>query len=509
MLSLSRKFVVLAIVAALMLALVPAAANVKAAGSGVIAYGDTVTGQITAKTYYQLYQFDGARGDRVTITMTGDGSLDPYLGLIDGASEEVLVEDDDSAGNSNALIEFSLPADGSYIIVATRYGLDTGTSTGSFTLELQGGKGPGSTTTNVSNQQTTGQPEMLDQGIYLMGTIAMGDQVSGEITNDMFAQLYEIQVEAGTELIVGMFADGSNLDPYLIVMNANGDVLAEDDDSGAGIEGAGRYDAVIDITLPDAGTYYVAATRAGVGQGQSSGAYALLVVAPDQSQQTDQQNQQQGQQEENNGIVYVGEMNMGDSVTGTIDNTNYVMLYSFAGNANEQVTITAVGAGSLDTYLGIMDADGNILAEDDDSAGGAQGLDAQISIKLPETGEYTIIVTRSGIDQGTTSGDFTLTLSSGAPVAPQGNEGLGGFGGLPGRAIAGDQSTFYLRGFGKTDDPAKATPLQQFMNPPQEDPLPGRSMQAGTESFYLSGFGKTDDPAKATPLQAYLNSHGH
>lgn len=500
MLSLSRKFAVCAVVAALLLALVPAVTDARAAGGGVIAYGESVTGQITAKVYYQLYQFDGVRGDRVTITMTGDGSLDPYLGLIDGASEEVLVEDDDSAGNSNALIEYSLPANGSYIIVATRYGLDTGTSVGSFTLELQGGKGPGSTTTNISNQQSVSEPQMLDTGIYLMGTIAIGDQVSGEITGEMFAQLYEMQVEAGTELIVGMFADGSNLDPYLIVLNENGDVLAEDDDSGAEIEGAGRYDSALSITFPDAGYYYIAATRAGVAQGQSLGAYALMVVAPDASQQ-------QQQQDVPAGVMYMDEITLGSTVTGAIDNTTFVLVYPFSGSVNQQVTITAAGADGLDAYLGIMDADGNILAEDDDSGGGAQGLDAQISIKLPETGDYAIIVTRSGIDAGTTVGSFTLTVSDGAPVAPAGNTGIGGFGGLPGRALESEQGTFYLRGFGKSSDPAKATPLQQFINPPSEDALPGRSMQAGTESFYLTGFGKSDDPAKATPLQAYMNSH--
>ena len=117
------------LIVAMALALTPVLPRAHAQG-GTIAYGDTVSGSITSKNYFEVWQFSGTQGDRVRLVMTGDGALDPYLGLIELSSEEVIAEDDDSAGNSNAMIDISLPSTGDFAIIATRYDLDTGTSQG-------------------------------------------------------------------------------------------------------------------------------------------------------------------------------------------------------------------------------------------------------------------------------------------------------------------------------------------------------------------------------------------
>jgi hypothetical protein len=128
------------------------------------------------------------------------------------------------------------------------------------------------------------------------------------------------------------------------------------------------------------------------------------------------------------------------------------------------------GEGNLDAYLGLMDPADEVIAEDDDSAG---GTDAQISIRLPETGTYIIIATRNGIDAGTTGGSYTLQITAGPPPAPTGQTtSIGGFGGLPGRSVQTDDGgALYLRGNGWTNDPAKASPLNAF----GQGDLPGRS----------------------------------
>jgi hypothetical protein len=207
-----------------------------------------------------------------------------------------------------------------------------------------------------------------------------------------------------------------------------------------------------------------------------------MVVAPDttgtQQQNNDQQNnndQNNNQQNTsaNNGILYVSDIAAGDTMNGTITDDAYIQLFNFTGTANDEITITVTANGSLDAYVGIMDPNEQIIAEDDDSGGGANGTDAQLSLRLPETGLYTIVVTRAGIDQGTTTGDYSVTLSAGQPQAPAGNTGLGGFGGLPGRAVESDLGTLYLRGTAPSSDPAKASPLQQLVAP-KPIQLPGR-----------------------------------
>jgi hypothetical protein len=127
------------------------------------------------------------------------------------------------------------------------------------------------------------------------------------------------------------------------------------------------------------------------------------------------------------------------------------------------------GDDSLGSYLGLIDPNDEVIAEDDDSAG---GTNAQISIRLPESGTYVIVVTRNGLDQGTTEGSYTLDLVSGQPEAPEGVSGFGGFGGLPGRAFAGEGTTLYLRGNGASDNPDKATGLESLLAPDQG--MPGR-----------------------------------
>ena len=452
------KLIVVAIIAALVLALVPALPEQAEAAGGVMAYGDVVSGQLTDDTYFDLWQFDGTKGDRIRITMTGEGGLDAYLGLIDGASEEVLAEDDDSAGKSDALIETTLPSSGSYIIVATRYDLDEGKSTGSYSLQLAGGTGPQGNTQPASS--TTG-PEEISPGVFYMGDMALAEPTAGMLDDDAYAQIYTVTLEAGSDLLVAMFADESSLDPYIIVATEDGDILAEDDDSGADVGGL-KTDAFLRMEIPATGTYLVLATRSGVDVGKTEGEYVLIAGYPEE----DAPPAEPQENESPDGAEYVGELVVGDeAVSDSITDDNFVDLYTFSGQAGDQVTITMTGEGGLDAYLGLIDPNEEVIAEDDDSAG---GTNSQISIRLPESGTYLIVATRNGLDAGSTTGDYTLEVTSGPPT---GTTGVGGFGGLPGRAFDAPEGTFYLRGNGASDNPEKWSDMEHLFS---EDALPGR-----------------------------------
>ncbi|HEX3053177.1 MAG TPA: PPC domain-containing protein [Aggregatilineaceae bacterium] len=489
------RWVALSIVAIMLAAMVPVLPQAEAAG-GVMAYGDVVSGQLSNKSYFELWQFDGTKGDRVQITMTGDGQLDPYLGLIEGASEQVLVEDDDSAGNSNAMIETTLPSTGTFVIVATRYDFDLGTSQGSYDLELAGGTGPN---TNTSASTTSGAGEEVQPGVFYYGALTLGQNVSGTIDNTSFAHIYDLEAEAGTQIVVAMFADSSTVDSYIIFADAEGNVLAEDDNTGMALGGT-ETDAAMVIPIEESGTYMVIATRAGLDKGKSSGNYVLMAVIPEED--TTQAQQDPVAEDAPDGVQYVGDMELGGSTTGSITNDIFVALYTFTGEAGETVTITMRSTDGLDAYLGLIDPNDEVIAEDDDSAG---GTDAQISIRLPESGQYVVVATRNGIDAGTTVGNFSLDLLAGPPPAPEGTSGVGGFGGLPGRAFELDGETFFLRGDSNSKNPDKASPLEQFLVP--DDALPGRSFEVGTETFFLSGNGKSTNPEKASPVEAFFARH--
>jgi hypothetical protein len=461
----SRRIIATFVVLTVLALSVPTLPRARAAGGGTIAYGDVVQGTITNANYYEVWLFTGTRGDRIQISMQGDGKLDPYLGLIDGASEQVLIEDDDSGGNGNAYIEMTLPVTGEFVIVATRYGLDTGTSTGRYTLHLTGGTG----TTNISSTTTTG-PQELSPGVYYMGDLTLGEPVSGTISDDAYAQVYSVELQAGDKFAAVMYAaEGSALDPYLIFATQAGDVLAEDDDSGIQAEG-NKFDALLQVTISQSGVYLLAATRSGIDTGKSSGDYVLYAGIPNE---TPVVHEEPVQQDLPPGMAYMGEIAVGAGTSGTITADSFFHIYEYAGTAGEQITITMVGTGGLDAYLGLLDPNDEVIAEDDDSAG---GTDAQISIRLPESGVYLIIATRAGLDVGSTTGPYTLKIAAGTPPPPSGTGTVtGGFGGLPGRAIESEQGTFYLRGFGRSDNDAKCTALAVYSGVCASSTVPGRN----------------------------------
>ncbi len=112
-------------------------------------------------------------------------------------------------------------------------------------------------------------------------------------------------------------------------------------------------------------------------------------------------------------------LDMGIAVNGAIANDQPYVSYSFAGEANDQVTIDMnATSGSLDTFLFLLDPSGNIVASNDDREQG--NTDAEItSALLPSAGTYTIVATRYAKRIGGTEGTFTLILSSQATQLSQ------------------------------------------------------------------------------------------
>ncbi len=110
----------------------------EAASATVVTAGQTVSGSITPTNKFDLYSFQGKKGQRVSIALThGEGTvLDPKLYLI-GPSGTTAAENDDAVVGTNrdSLINnFTLPSDGQYIIIATHYGEQFGITSGAYNL---------------------------------------------------------------------------------------------------------------------------------------------------------------------------------------------------------------------------------------------------------------------------------------------------------------------------------------------------------------------------------------
>lgn len=82
--------------------------------------------------------FTGTNGQSVHITLDS-GEFDPYLELF-GPGGALLVSDDDSGYDLNAMLDTTLPANGDYMIVVRSY---RGNGVGNYTLALSEGAAAG------------------------------------------------------------------------------------------------------------------------------------------------------------------------------------------------------------------------------------------------------------------------------------------------------------------------------------------------------------------------------
>lgn len=101
----------------------------------------------------------------------------------------------------------------------------------------------------------------------------------------------------------------------------------------------------------------------------------------------------------------------GETVEDELTTETPALEFTFTGAEGDSVVITLI-SDDFDTYLTLLDADGNEVAYDDDSAG---SLDSRIGpFTLPADGDYTIVAQsyayRNGSGAGT--GDFSLTLDT-------------------------------------------------------------------------------------------------
>lgn len=103
-----------------------------------IALGEWIKGTITDENYENKYTFTGKQGQLIMVTMlegNEGGDLDSFVVLrnLDG---DIIGQNDDVPPH-HSLVLAELPADGDYVIVATRLGgKDDGDTTGDYQLQV-------------------------------------------------------------------------------------------------------------------------------------------------------------------------------------------------------------------------------------------------------------------------------------------------------------------------------------------------------------------------------------
>jgi hypothetical protein len=211
-------------------------------GGGTLWYGATVTGTLPASWSRHEWAFEGEEGQVVDVAMdAADDALDCYVELY-GPDGTFLTDDDDSGVGYDALIEYyTLPADGTYGVVAR--GGEFGV-TGAYSLTLQ-------------------QTHMAVQGTLVYGDVVSATLAPGTRHHWLF------DGEAGD--VVGISMSGE-LDTYLELFAPDGVRVMTDDDSGSGSDAA-----ILAFELPLSGTYRIIARG---HDDEDVGKYELTLVGP-------------------------------------------------------------------------------------------------------------------------------------------------------------------------------------------------------------------------------------
>ncbi|MDX2162103.1 MAG: pre-peptidase C-terminal domain-containing protein [bacterium] len=342
--------------------------------AGTLTYDRPVSGRIDDAAPRAAYLFDGLRGEVVTLTLrVTDGDLDPILTVIDGDGNPLAVRDDGGAGRDLRVEFVRIPRSAAYNVIVGRFGIDVGTTSGAFELEIS------------------------REGVSFSSGSALryGDSVYNTIS-DMTPQVYyTFRAARGDVIAVRMQRVSGDLDAFLQIVDSSGFVIAENDD----VMGAGSLDAqVTALGIQADGVYAIVASRFGQAAGRSRGSFVLTLETAAQS-----------------GLGASSDFSIpltpGTPIEGDIRADRPAVYFSFQGRRDEIVTLTMRRAsGNLDTFIALADSTLREIASDDDSGGGQNSLIRDFV--LPADGVYTVIATRYERAQGTTTGRFTLTVES-------------------------------------------------------------------------------------------------
>ncbi|MDP9348518.1 MAG: PPC domain-containing protein [Gemmatimonadota bacterium] len=214
-------------------------------------------------TYYNLWSFQGRRGDQVRITMAS-GAFDTYLTLarVSGGRLEELSSDDDGGGGTNSRVVATLPGDGTYVLRAN----SMGRATGSYTLLVHSNGeagGDGDLEMHHSTPVTEYRSTSISAGRAVSGSLDSSDPVLNDRT---YYDLYTYRGRRGERLRITLRS--SDFDAYLELGTRRGggySRLASNDDGGGGT------DSQIDLTLPAEGEYVIRANSTG----RATGSYTL------------------------------------------------------------------------------------------------------------------------------------------------------------------------------------------------------------------------------------------
>lgn len=210
--------------------------------TSTISLDTAVSGVIAFPQYMQVYAYEGVVGERIDIeVLTSSGTLSPSLFVVDPKGREVArYEVRRELISSGAIRALELAEAGTYLIGVTRLTGLFGLTDGTFTLTVR-----------------ESAPEQSPEGMF-SEIVRYGEDVIGSLSVEEHGRVYSFRGSAGDRLNITMTRSSNNLDPYLMLTDSLGNVLAwNDDDMRTGLTDS----AIGEYVLPADGYYSIVASR--------------------------------------------------------------------------------------------------------------------------------------------------------------------------------------------------------------------------------------------------------
>jgi S1-C subfamily serine protease len=239
-----------------------------------------------------------------------------------------------------------------------------------FLTAVRSGRAPQTTQRQGPAPSRTAPKPLALNGSAIAGRLGRGSSVLP--VDNSFFDLYTFQGRAGQRVQIDMAS--REIDSFLILIDPNGNEVAQDDDGGGG------PNARIVATLPLNGTYLLVANSYEAGQ---AGTYRLQarsteVSSPNVASPELYILQQQG-------ILGPGSFVLPSD-------GSLFRVHTFDGRAGQSVTIN-LASPDFKTYLALIDPRGQSIGETQQNS--PNGNNSRLTVTLPVTGTYRVIVNAS------------------------------------------------------------------------------------------------------------------
>ena len=346
----------------------------------------------------QFYRFAGKTGELVTLQLNAtSGDLNPFLILMDSDLNELTSNDDAGASRGARITQFRLPKDGEYLILASRSGLSAGTTTGSYELAITAGE-----IALTSGGLTATLRWISGADLNLFVTQPDGRVVAWSSPSTPSGGTLQIDSNANCETpsdqpVEHVFWGTPPVGDYTIwVWNQN----------GCGSIAPVEFSLIVSVNgtpiLNTSGrvppsSRYETAVRVGDGlQGFLLDEGSVILPSP-----------QEAVSQGGDTLIRPGEQ-----LTGEINGEVYARFYQFSGTAGQTVDIRVEQlSGDLDAMVILRRADDTPLPDAVNDDADANTRDAHLVYTLPADDTYIIAVTRFGVREGTTTGQYRVSLA--------------------------------------------------------------------------------------------------